>query len=168
MAPTGYTRVMAEVKRSGALIGGEASGHIFFGDEFFDFDDGIFASAKLLEAVSSSGRSLAELMAKIPRYYSAPEVKLPCADEHKFAVMDRVREHFGQRYELRDLDGLRIELEGGWGSVRASHTSPSIGVVFEAKTPQRLDEIKALLKKELAECCAGEISSGILTFEDCW
>lgn len=168
MAPTGYTRVMAEVKRSGALIGGEASGHIFFGDEFFDFDDGIFASAKLLEAVSSSGRSLAELMAEIPRYYSAPEVKLSCADEHKFAVMDRVRQHFGQRYELADLDGLRIELDGGWGSVRASHTSPSIGVVFEAKTPQRLEEIKALLKKELAECCAGEISSGILAFEDRW
>jgi len=69
---------------------------------------------------------------------------------------------------LRDLDGLRIELEGGWGSVRASHTSPSIGVVFEAKTPQRLEEIEALLKKELAECCAGEISSGILGFEDRW
>jgi phosphomannomutase/phosphoglucomutase len=168
MAPTGYTRVMAEMKGSGALIGGEASGHIFFGDELFDFDDGVFASVKLLEAVSSSGRGVSELMAEIPRYCSAPEVKLPCADEHKFAVMDRVREHFSQRYELADLDGLRIELEDGWGSVRVSHTSPSIGVVFEAKTPQRLTEIKALLKKELAECCAGEISSGILAFEDRW
>jgi phosphomannomutase/phosphoglucomutase len=168
MAPTGYTRVMAEVKRSRALIGGEASGHIFFGDELFDFDDGIFASAKLLEAVSRSGRSVSELRGQIPRYYSAPEVKLPCADEHKFAVMDRVRQHFDQRYELVDLDGLRIELEGVWGSVRASHTSPSIGVVFEAKTPERLEEIKTLLKQELAECCAGEISSGILAFDDRW
>jgi phosphomannomutase/phosphoglucomutase len=168
MAATGYTRVMAEVKRSRALIGGEASGHIFFGDDLFDFDDGIFASAKLLEAVSRSGRSVSELRAEVPRYYSAAEVKLPCADEHKFAVMDRIRRYFGQRHELVDLDGLRIELGDGWGSVRASHTSPSIGVVFEAKTPKRLEEIGTLLKKELAECCPEEISSGILAFDDRW
>ncbi len=168
MAPTGYTRVMGEVKRSRALVGGEASGHIFFGDELFDFDDGIFASVKLLEAVSRSGCSVSELRSEIPRYCSAPEVRLPCADEYKFAVMDRVRQHFDQRYELVDLDGLRIELEGGWASVRASHTSPSIGVVFEAETPQRLEEVKILLKHELAECCAGEISSGILAFDDRW
>jgi phosphomannomutase/phosphoglucomutase len=165
MAPTGYTRVMEAVKESGALIGGEASGHIFFNDELFDFDDGIFASAKLLEVVSRSGRKLSELAADIPRYYSGPEVKLACADEHKFAVMERIRGHFGDRYELVDLDGLRIEFENGWASVRASHTTPNIALVFEGQTPEIYDEIKTSIVKELAECCAEEISSGVLGFE---
>jgi phosphomannomutase/phosphoglucomutase len=165
LAPTGYTRVMAEVKRSGALIGGEASGHIFFGDDVFDFDDGVFASAKLLEALSREGRNLSELAAEIPRYHSVPEIKLPCADEHKFAVMDRVREHFADRFETLDLDGLRLEFGDGWASVRASHTTPNIALVFEAQTPSRLDEISALVRGELAVCCAEEISVGILEFE---
>jgi phosphomannomutase/phosphoglucomutase len=168
MAPTGYTRVMAEVKQSQALIGGEASGHIFFGDDLFDFDDGIFASAKVLEALSKAGRKVSELAAGIPRYSSAPEVKLPCADEYKFEIMDRLREHLGQRFPLVDLDGLRLELRDGWASVRASHTTPSIGVVFEARTHERLEEVKALIRKEIAECCAEEIASGVLGFEGHW
>ncbi|MGB3904540.1 MAG: phosphomannomutase/phosphoglucomutase [Anaerolineae bacterium] len=165
MAPTGYTRVMDEVRRSKALIGGEASGHIFFQDELFDFDDGIFASAKVLEALSSAGRKLSDLVGEIPRYHSAPEIKLPCPDEHKFAVMDRIRDCLGQRFEFVDLDGLRLEFEDGWASVRASHTSPNIALVFEARTPERLEQIKDLMMRELAECCAEEISSGVLKFE---
>jgi len=165
MAPTGYTRVMAEVKRTGALIGGEASGHIFLDDELFDFDDGVFASAKVLEALSGSGRRLSELAAEIPRYCSGPEVKLSCSDEHKFVVMERIREHFRDRFELVDLDGLRIEFEYGWASVRASHTTPNIALVFEARTPEMLDEIRTSIMRELAECCAEEISSGMLGFE---
>jgi phosphomannomutase/phosphoglucomutase len=165
MAPTGYTRVMAEVKRTGALIGGEASGHIFFNDDLFDFDDGVFASAKLLEAVSTSGCTLSQLVADLPRYESIPEVKLACADDHKFAVMERIRDHFGRRFELVDLDGLRIEFEDGWASVRASHTSPNIALVFEGRTPEALEEIKTSIMGEVAECCAEEISSGILGFE---
>lgn len=165
MAPTGYTRVMAEVKRTGALIGGEASGHIFFNDELFDFDDGIFASAKLLEAVSTSGRRLSQLVADLPRYQTIPEVKLACADEQKFTVMERIRDHFQRRFELVDLDGLRIEFEEGWASVRASHTSPNIALVFEGRTPEALDEIKTSIMRELADCCAEDISSGILGFE---
>ncbi len=168
MAPTGYTRVMAEVKRSGALIGGEASGHIFFGDDLFDFDDGIFASAKLLESLSRGGRGISELVAEFPRYHSAPEIKLACADEHKFAVMDRIREHFERRFELVDLDGLRLEFEDGWASVRASHTTPNIALVFEAATPGRIEELKTVVREELESCCAAEISAGILDFEGHW
>lgn len=167
MAPTGYTRVMKEVKRSKALLGGEASGHIFFQDELFDFDDGVFASAKVLEALSSSGRSLSSMMAGIPRYHSVPEVKLPCADEHKFAVMDRIRSGFAQRFQFADLDGLRIDFKDGWASVRASHTTPNIALVFEARTPERLDEIKELVMTELVECCGDEISAGVLKLAGC-
>jgi phosphomannomutase/phosphoglucomutase len=165
MTPTGYTRVMEEVKQSKALVGGEASGHIFFQDDLFDFDDGIFASAKVLEALSSAGHKLSSMVAAIPRYHSAPEVKLPCADERKFAVMDRIRTCFGHRFEFVDLDGLRIEFEGGWASIRASHTSPNIALVFEAQTPERLEEIKRLITAELVECCADEVSSGTLKLE---
>jgi phosphomannomutase/phosphoglucomutase len=165
MAPTGYTRVMAEVQRTGALIGGEASGHIFFNDELFDFDDGIFASAKLLEAVSASGRKLSQLVADLPRYRSIPEVKLACADDRKFEVMEGIRDHFRSRFELVDLDGLRIEFEDGWASVRASHTSPNIALVFEGRTLEAVEEIKTSIMEELAECCAEEISSGILGSE---
>jgi phosphomannomutase/phosphoglucomutase len=162
MAPTGYTRVMAEVKRTGALMGGEASGHIFLNDELFDSDDGIFASAKVLEALSGSRRKLSELAADIPRYCSGPEVKLPCSDEHKFMVMDRIREHFRERFEVVDLDGLRIEFEQGWASVRASHTTPNVALVFEAQTPESLAEIKTSIMREITVCCAGEISAGVL------
>ncbi len=165
MAPTGYTRVMEEVKRSNALLGGEASGHIFFRDDVFDFDDGVFASAKLLEALSRAGGKLSDILADMPSYCSAPEIKLPCDDEHKFAVMDRIRECFGKRFEFVDLDGLRIDFEDGWASVRASHTTPNIALVFEARTPERLEEIKGLIIQELAECCADEISSGVLDFQ---
>jgi phosphomannomutase/phosphoglucomutase len=165
MAPTGYPRVMAEVKRAGALVGGEASGHIFYNDELFDFDDGVFASAKVLEALSGSGNRLSGLVAEMPRYCSAPEVKLPCSDEQKFVVMERIREHFLERFELVDLDGLRVEFEDGWASVRASHTTPNIALVFEARTPETLDEIRTSILRELAECCAEEIASGILGFD---
>jgi phosphomannomutase/phosphoglucomutase len=165
MAPTGYTRVMEEVKRSKALVGGEASGHIFFRDDIFDFDDGVFASARVLEALSSAGDKLSNMVSQIPRYHSAPELKLPCADQHKFAVMDRIRTCFGERFEFVDLDGLRMEFEGGWASVRASHTTPNIALVFEAQTPERLEEIRSLIMAELVECCANEISSGMLKVE---
>ena len=168
MAPTGYTRVMDEMKRSGALVGGEASGHMFFGDPLFDFDDGIFASAKVLEVLAAGGRKLSDMAAEIPRYYSVPEVKLPCADGHKFAVLDRIREHLGQRFDVLDLDGLRLEFEDGWASVRASHTTPNVAVVLEARTPESLERIKALMMEEMSECCAEEIASGILGFEGCW
>ena len=164
MAPTGYTRVMEAMKSSGALIGGEASGHIFFRDDLFDFDDGLFASAKALEVVSRTGRRLSELAAEIPRYYAAPEIKLPCADEHKFAVLDRIREHFGQFFQMVDLDGLRIQFDGGWASVRASHTTPNIAVVAEASSPERLEQIRGRVMDELAICCAQEISAGLLGF----
>lgn len=165
MAPTGYTRVMEEMRRSKALVGGEASGHIFFQDDLFDFDDGIFASAKVLEALSSAGQKLSNMFAQIPHYCSAPEVKLPCADEHKFAVMERISTRFAQSFEFVDLDGLRIEFDYGWASVRASHTTPNIALVFEARTPERLAEIKRLIMTELVECCADEISSGVLKIE---
>ncbi|HJX37258.1 MAG TPA: phosphomannomutase/phosphoglucomutase, partial [Anaerolineae bacterium] len=165
MAPTGYTRVMEAMRNSGALIGGEASGHIFFRDDLFDFDDGVFASAKALEVLSSTGRKLSELAAEIPRYYAAPEVKLPCADEHKFAVLDRIRQHFTKLFEMVDLDGLRIQFDGGWASIRASHTTPNIAVVAEASSPERLEEIKGGVMEELAACCADEISSGLLGFQ---
>lgn len=165
MSPTGYTRVMEEMKRSNALVGGEASGHIFLRDELFDFDDGVFASAKVLEALSGTGRKLSSLVAGMPRYYSSPEIKVPCADEHKFAVMDRIRSCFGERFEFVDLDGLRIEFDDGWASVRASHTSPNIALVFEATTAARLEEIKGLITAALGECCADEISAGLLQLE---
>lgn len=168
MAPTGYTRVMEAMNRSGALIGGEASGHIFFGDDLFDFDDGVFASAKALAVLSGTGRRLSELVAEIPRYYSDPEIKLPCPDEHKFSVMDRIRRHFERRFELIDLDGLRIQFEHGWASIRASHTTPKLAVVAEAKSPEKLEEIKRSVMTELAACCADEIASGVLGFYEGW
>jgi phosphomannomutase/phosphoglucomutase len=162
MAPTGYTRVMEAMRTSGALIGGEASGHIFFRDDLFDFDDGVFASAKALEALSGTGRILSELTDEMPTYHSAPEAKLPCADEDKFAVMDRIRRHFGQRFELVDLDGLRIQFDGGWASVRASHTTPNIAVVVEAVSQEKLGQIKSAVMDEILRCCSEEVSSGVL------
>ncbi len=152
MWKTGHSIMKAKMKEEGAPIAGEFSGHIFFARDYFGFDDAIYASVKLLEVVTRSGRTLGELRDSVPQYVSTPEIRIETTDEEKFAIVERVREAFRRRYEVVDIDGARVRFPDGWALVRASNTQPVLVARFEARTAERLDairdEVYAALERE--------------------
>jgi len=139
------------MKEEKSPFAGEMSGHIFFADDFFGFDDGIYSSGRLLQMVSSAEKKLSALAEEIPYFLSTPEIRVTCADEEKFNVVKKLVKIFKQEYEVIDIDGARVLFGDGWGLVRASNTQPVLVLRFEAKTDQRLDEIKTLFKKKLRQ-----------------
>lgn len=145
MSRTGYPNIMARRREVGAVLAGELSGHMFFNDPVVDFDDGTFAAANMLQAISQEQGKLSEVVAGLPKYYSTPEERFYCADEQKFGVIDQLRAEFEQNPEVKEviaLDGARVVLDGGWGLVRASNTEPALTTRFEAKTEARAQEIR--------------------------
>ena len=143
MSPTGHSFVEELMTETGALLGGELSGHIFIAENYYGFDDAFLATAKILEIVTKSGKSLKEHFADLPKTYNTPEIKLGCAEEVKFAVVDKITKHFVDKYECLTIDGVRIDFgNGAWGIVRASNTSPKLTLRFEAKSVEKLEEIK--------------------------
>jgi phosphomannomutase/phosphoglucomutase len=159
MWKTGHSLMKAKMKEVGAPVAGELSGHIFFAHRYFGFDDAIYGSLKLLEIVSRSGGSLAVLRDSIPYYTSTPEIRLDTTDEDKFAIVERVRDHFRRDHEVIAIDGARVKFADGWALVRASNTQPVLVVRFEARTQERLDAIRselyAALEKEGVPTAAG-------------
>ncbi|MDZ7374030.1 MAG: phosphomannomutase/phosphoglucomutase [candidate division KSB1 bacterium] len=141
MWKTGHSLLKAKMKELGAPFAGEMSGHMFFADDYFGFDDALYASLRLVEMVAGSGKKLSELVAEIPAFVSTPEIRVDCPDEDKFAVVDELIKHFRREYEVVDVDGARVLFGDGWGLVRASNTQPVLVLRFEAKTPERLREI---------------------------
>ena len=142
MWKTGHSLIKKKMKEEGALLAGEMSGHIFFGDRFFGFDDAIYASLRLIEIVAAAGKPLSSLLADVPKTYSTPELRVDCDDTLKFAVVERVLAHFRGKREVLDVDGARVLFEGGWGLVRASNTQPALVTRFEADSEARLDAIR--------------------------
>jgi len=118
------------------------SGHMFFADEYYGFDDALYAAARLLRILSNTNAGLDDLLSDIPKYYATPEIRVKSSDDDKFAVVEKARQHFGKRYELIDVDGARILFPDGWGLIRASNTGPEIIVRCEGKTPDIRDQIK--------------------------
>jgi phosphomannomutase/phosphoglucomutase len=127
---------------TGAPIGGEFSGHLFFDELGFRFDDPILASVKLLNILSQSGRPMSALMAELPAYYSSPQIRLPCPDEIKAQVVAQVKDYFAVSYPVDELDGARIDFGDGWALVRPSNTQPALSLRFEAKSEERLEQLK--------------------------
>jgi phosphomannomutase/phosphoglucomutase len=152
MARTGHSVMKARMKEEKAPLAGELSGHIFYADDFYGFDDAIYVSLRLLRVVADSGRTLGELLDTVPQYVATPEIRLDASDEEKFAIVDRVRDHFSKDHEVIAIDGARIKFGDGWGLVRASNTQPVLVVRFEAKTKERLKEIQ----DEVMQVLAGE------------
>jgi phosphomannomutase/phosphoglucomutase len=142
MWKTGHSIMKAKMKELGAPIGGELSGHIFFSHGYWGFDDALYGSLKLLEIVSRSGRTLAELRDSIPYYVATPEIRLDTTDEDKFAIVARVRDSFRRDHEVIDIDGARVKFADGWALVRASNTQPVLVVRFEARTAQALEAVR--------------------------
>jgi phosphomannomutase/phosphoglucomutase len=146
---TGHSLIKQKMKETGALLAGEMSGHMFFAHRYYGYDDAIYAAARLVEIVANEGAPLSEIMATIPSYPSTPEIRVPCPEEHKFAVVQEITEHFRKDHPVIDVDGARIDFGDGWGLVRASNTTPLLVLRFEADTTERLEEIRGLVEKRL-------------------
>lgn len=128
------------------------SGHICIADNFFGFDDAIYAAARLAGLVQRSGKPFSELAATIPAYPSTPELRVDCAEDLKFDLVDRAVEYYSAIHEVNDIDGARIEFEDGWALIRASNTQPVIVIRFEAESVAGLQSIR----DEVAGYLAGE------------
>ncbi|MEO0239992.1 MAG: phosphomannomutase/phosphoglucomutase [candidate division WOR-3 bacterium] len=146
---TGHSLVKAKLKEENAPIAGEMSGHIFFNDRYYGYDDAIYASIRIFELMEEENKKLSELHDEIPFYYSTPEIRVPCPDEKKFEVVEKIKERLKEKYEVIDIDGARIEFEDGFGLVRASNTQPVLVLRFEGKTEEKLGNIKEIILKEL-------------------
>lgn len=138
MWKVGHSLIKAQMKATGAPLAGEMSGHLFFGDRFFGFDDAVYVGARLLERLSQTGEPLADYLDGLPKTVTTPELRVHCPDAHKAAVVARAVAHFKGRYAVNDIDGARIDFAHGWGLVRASNTQPVLVMRFEADTPEQL------------------------------
>ncbi len=151
MWKAGHSLIKAKMKETGAVLAGEVSGHIFFADGFFGFDDATYAGARLLQQVADSGGSLSQLLEDIPPLYSTPEIRVDVRESEKFEIVRQLQEYFGRRYETVTVDGVRVLFEDGWGLVRASNTQPALVLRFEASTPDRLEEIRSSIESKLED-----------------
>jgi phosphomannomutase/phosphoglucomutase len=142
MWKAGHSLIKSKMKEEGALLAGEMSGHLFFSERYFGYDDAIYAGARLLEILSKTERSLKELLADIPRMVNTPEIRMDCPDDKKFQVVAELVEEFKKDYEVIDVDGARVLFDEGWGLVRASNTQPVLVLRFEAKDENGLEKIR--------------------------
>ena len=151
----GHSLIKAKMKEEGAVLGGEMSGHMFFADRYFGYDDAIYAGARLLEILANSGRRLSQLLEDVPPTFSTPEIRMDCPEDLKFRIVGRAQSYFSGNYETVDVDGVRIVFPDGWGLVRASNTQPVLVLRFEADSPERLEEIQSLVRGKLEELSGG-------------
>lgn len=142
---TGHSLIKAKMKEIGAIFTGEMSGHMFFADEYYGYDDALYAAARLLRILSHSQQGITELLADVPVYYSTPEIRVKSGDAAKFVIVEQVLAYYRHLYEVIDIDGARILFPGGWGLVRASNTGPELIVRCEGKTPEALERIRTEL-----------------------
>jgi phosphomannomutase/phosphoglucomutase len=160
MWKTGHSLIKSRLLETGAPLAGEMSGHMFFSEGFFGFDDALFAAGRLLRYVASTGSAFAALVDSIPHYFATPETRLACPEERKFEIVETLKREFAGRYRVIDLDGARVEFGDGWGLVRASNTQPALVVRFEARTPERLKQIRNLFMEPLRAQGVGEAAVG--------
>ena len=148
---TGHSLIEEKMREEKAALGGEMSGHIFFADRYFGYDDAIYASCRLIELLSKTGQKLSQLLSDVPRTFITPEIRVECPDEMKFKVVETVREALRKDHPVIDVDGARVTFEDGWGLVRASNTQPVLVLRFEALTEGRLNEIRGLVERKVQE-----------------
>ena len=152
MWKTGHSHIKAKLHETGAALAGERSGHIFYREGYYGFDDALYAGARLLEVLAASGETLSALVAGTPRYLTSPEIAAPCADDHKYRVVDALVADFKREFGARviDINGARVDFGDGWGLVRASSNLPELVLIFEARSEARLREIRSRFRARLA------------------
>lgn len=142
MWKAGHSLIKGKMKEEKALLAGEMSGHIFFADRYFGYDDAIYASLRLLEILSETGMKLSQLLADVPRTFTTPEIRVDCPDRIKFRVVEAVKEHYRKIHDIITIDGVRVPFGDGWGLLRASNTQPVLVLRFEAASEERLTAIR--------------------------
>jgi phosphomannomutase/phosphoglucomutase len=143
MWKAGHSLIKGKMKETGALLAGEMSGHLFFADEYFGYDDALYAAARMVRILSESEIPLSQFLKDVRKTFTTPEIRVDCPDETKFQVVDAVKRHYEGKYPIIDVDGVRVSFGDGWGLVRASNTQPALVLRFEADTEARLREIRS-------------------------
>ncbi|MCY7375695.1 MAG: phosphomannomutase/phosphoglucomutase [Pyrinomonadaceae bacterium] len=157
MWKAGHSIIKAKMKETGAALAGEMSGHIFFADRFYGFDDATYAGARVLEILSKTDKKLSEILGDLPATFSTPELRVDCADERKFEIVQRIAEEFAQTNEVITIDGARILFENGWGLVRASNTQAILVLRFEADSEENLSKIRETVEERVGKLIAEKI-----------
>jgi phosphomannomutase/phosphoglucomutase len=146
---TGHSLIKTKMKEENALLAGEMSGHIFFADRYYGYDDAIYATARILEIMSHSDLPLHDMLSDVPETFATPEIRVDCDDARKFDLVQQVVDHYRLTHELVDIDGARIQFDGGWALVRASNTQPVLVLRFEADSEQQLTAIRSEVESVL-------------------
>jgi len=150
MSKTGHSFIESKIKELHAPLGGEVSGHLFFGENYYGFDDALLGAGKICEIISKESKPLSELFSELPKTFTTPEFKAHCPDDKKFEIIKNLVDHFTKIYDCITIDGVRIKFGGiSWGAIRASNTSPNLTIRFEAETEERLREIQKIIADEL-------------------
>jgi phosphomannomutase/phosphoglucomutase len=158
MYRTGHSLIKERMKETGAPLAGEMSGHLFFADEYYGYDDAVYGAARLLRYLAAQNRTIEQMLADVPHFYSTPEIRVDCPDDEKFDAVAKMTAYFKQKHEVIDVDGARVLFGDGWGLVRASNTQPVLVLRFEAKTPERLAAIQHEMLAKLAEVSSVDVS----------
>ena len=152
MCKTGHSIIKNKMKELNCKFGGEMSGHIFFADDYYGYDDALYVAARLVQLLSRSNKKLSQLKSIIPKYYSTPELRMEAnSEQEKFEIVEKAIMYFKENYDCNTIDGVRIQFEDGWGLVRSSNTQPVIVCRFEANSPERLDQIRNLIIDKISE-----------------
>jgi phosphomannomutase / phosphoglucomutase len=151
MWKTGHSLIKKKMKEENAELAGEMSGHVFFADRYFGFDDATYAACRLLEILATTGSRISDLLADVPATVNTPEIRVDCPDHIKFDVVAKTTAYFREHYDVIDIDGVRVLFDDGWGLVRASNTQPALVLRFEAMTEERLREIRRLVESKVEE-----------------
>jgi phosphomannomutase / phosphoglucomutase len=152
MSPTGHFHIKNALKASNAPLAGEMSGHIFFNDVWYGFDDGHYSAFRLIEIICQLDRPLSSIFKELPKAFSTPEINIDIDESKKFNIV----KEFVERSDFADgekitIDGLRVNFVDGWGLLRASNTTPKLVLRFEAQTSKRLNEIQSLFLSQLKQ-----------------
>lgn len=143
MWKTGHSLIEEKMHATHAPVGGEVSGHMFFAEGYYGFDDALYGAARLLRIIADSGKSVRDLLADVSRFISTPEIRIDCADDKKFGIVEEAQKYFGARHKVITVDGVRVLFGDGWGLIRASNTQPVLVLRFEARTQEQLEKIQS-------------------------
>jgi len=161
MWKTGHSLIKQRMGELNCKLGGEMSGHIFFADDYYGYDDAIYVAARIVQTLSRTDKTLSQLKAELPTYFSTPEMRLEAeSDEEKFRIAKEAVAYFTDNYDCSTIDGVRIQFGDGWGLVRQSNTQPVIVCRFEANTPERMAEIQSIVLDKLQTIGSLKLDAG--------
>ena len=153
MSPTGHFHIKNGIKKHNPLLAGEMSGHIFFNDKWYGFDDGHYTGARIIEMLSKNEKSIAEICNELPMLFSTPELNINVTDDNKFKIIKEFADNCKLEGEKNTIDGLRLDFEDGWGLIRASNTTPKLVLRFEGRSEEILNRIQNDFLNELTRIC---------------